>query len=349
MKRHLGGLSLGQSILRFAALLLAFTIAAAGQAFPVVSGVISASAFGGGSTIAQGTFIEIYGANLSTTTRAWNATDFFQDQAPETLDGVQVSIGGTSAYICYVSPTQINALTWSSQPTGQQPLVVTTGVLPGSPTSGIRMSAPFAVQVNPLNPQLWAPSQFKIGGTQYAGAYFPDGVTLALPTNAVPGALSRPAYPGDTIVFYGIGFGPVVSNWPAGILIEPNNSFNMQLVQAPQFLFGSIQGKVLYAGLVPGLTGLYQFNVTIPAGIAGNAVPVMVSIPGTARGQPELDDFFLAFRPRSPLGRISYTEDSLPKTFVGKNQSSTPGWMTPLLSISTFPTIFSGARFKADQ
>ena len=69
-------------------------------------GVITASAFGGESTIAPGTWVEIYGENLSSTTRAWAASDFSGNTAPTSLSGVRVSIGGVLAFVSYISPGQ---------------------------------------------------------------------------------------------------------------------------------------------------------------------------------------------------------------------------------------------------
>jgi uncharacterized protein (TIGR03437 family) len=111
-----------------------------------------------------------------------------------------------------------------------------------------------------------APSQFKIGGTQHAGTYFTDGVTLVLPAGSVAGVSSRSAQPGDTIVFYGIGFGPVKPNIPAGLLVSQSN----QLIQAPQFLFGQTPGTISYAGLAPGgyarqQRSLYLASLASPA------------------------------------------------------------------------------------
>src|SRR5262249_37725856 len=50
-------------------------------------GVITASAFGGFETIAPGTWIEIYGSNLSKTTRSWQGSDFLAEGGPAALDG----------------------------------------------------------------------------------------------------------------------------------------------------------------------------------------------------------------------------------------------------------------------
>ncbi len=72
---------------------------------PFVSngGAVSASAFGGFSSIAPGTWIEIYGSNLAPDTRGWAASDFTGANAPTSLDGTKVTIGGQPAFIDYVN------------------------------------------------------------------------------------------------------------------------------------------------------------------------------------------------------------------------------------------------------
>ena len=81
-------------------------------------GIVSASAFGQFTSIAPGSWIEIYGANLSATTRGWTLADFSGINAPTALDGVKVTIGGELAFIDYISPGQVNALVPSGIPTG---------------------------------------------------------------------------------------------------------------------------------------------------------------------------------------------------------------------------------------
>ena len=40
-----------------------------------------------------------------------------------------------------------------------------------------------------------------------------------------------------------------------------------------------------YAGLAPGFTGLYQFNVVVPAGTGSGAVPLAFTVDGAAGTQ----------------------------------------------------------------
>jgi hypothetical protein len=78
---------------------ISLTLAAPGGP-PVVdaAGVVSASAFGGFTSIAPGSWIEIYGYNLASATRSWASSDFNNGIAPSSLGGTTVTIGGQSAY-----------------------------------------------------------------------------------------------------------------------------------------------------------------------------------------------------------------------------------------------------------
>ena len=234
-------------------------------------GVISASAYGGFTSIAPGTWIEIYGTNLATVLPyTWTGSDFAGVNAPNALMGTTVTVGGQQAFIDYVSPSQVNAQVPSNIGTGMlQPVVVTTGG--GS-------SLPYPVQVNAVQPGMLAPSVFQVNGQQYIVALFPDGVTYVLPPGITTAVPTRRAKPGDTILLYGIGFGNVTPNIPAGQIAEQNTA-----LPSFQISFSGVSAKVSYAGLTPGLVGLYQFNVIVPAVTFSDTVPVTFS-DGTTAG-----------------------------------------------------------------
>ena len=225
---------------------------------PTLGTVISAGAFGAFTAVSPGSWIEIYGSNLAGDSRSWANSDFTGTDAPTSLDGTKVTIGGKSAFIDYISPGQVNALVASDTPTGAQQLTVTNSV--GTSTA-------YSVTVNALEPGFLAPASFTIGGTQYVVALFTDGVTYVLPTGAIPGVTSRPAKPGDTIVLYGVGFGPVTPAIPAGQIVQQANS----LASAFQMAIGGIPVTPQYAGLAPNFVGLYQFNVVVPNVAPGTA------------------------------------------------------------------------------
>lgn len=236
------------------------------------NGVVSASGFGGFSAIAPGTWIEIYGANLSTTTRPWAGSDFNGTIAPTSLDGVTVTVGGKPAYVDYISPGQINALVPSDAAIG--PVQVTV-------TNAAGASDPYSITVNPVQPGLLAPPSFQINGKQYIAALYPDGQTFVLPPGAIPGVPARPAKPGDTIILYGVGFGTVLPSIPAGTIVSQANSLTMPL----QILFGSSSATLSYDGLAPNYTGLYQFNVVVPNVADSDLVPLTFNLGGTAGTQ----------------------------------------------------------------
>jgi uncharacterized protein (TIGR03437 family) len=241
-------------------------------ATPAISsgGVVSASAFGGFTSIAPGSWIEIYGSNLASDSRSWAGSDFNGIDAPTSLDGTSVSIGGQSAFIDYISPGQVNALVPSNVSLGSQQITI---------TNAQGTSAAFNVTVNSAQPGLLGPSSFNIGGVQYAVGILSDG-SYALPVGAIAGVNSRPANPGDGLTLYGVGFGPVTPASPAGQLVQQLNSLSLPLLMS----IGGIPVTPSYAGLAPYYTGLYQFNVTVPSLPSGNAT-LTFSLGGTAGTQ----------------------------------------------------------------
>lgn len=239
---------------------------------PRVSSVISASAYGGFSAIAPGSWIEIYGENLATVVQqTWAGSDFNGANAPTALGGTTVTIGGQPAFVDYVGTAQVNVQVPSGITGGTQTVVVTTF---GGPSSGT------PVTVNPVEPGLLAPAVFQVSAGQYVAALFPNGSTFALPpglTNAVP--TQRPK-PGDVITLYGIGFGNVTPNIPAGVIVSQTNSLS-----GVQFSIGGQSATVQYAGLVSGFLGLYQFNVVVPNLSANDATPITFTLNGSPAQQ----------------------------------------------------------------
>jgi uncharacterized protein (TIGR03437 family) len=258
---------------RFVADDITFTLAApTGPPVITAGGIVSASAFGGFTAIAPGTWVEIYGTDLSTTSRSWGSSDFNNGVGPTSLNGVSVSVGGVPAFIDFIGNGQVNALIPSNSPTGPVPITV-------SNANGTSDS--FWLNVNQTEPGLLAPSVFNIGGKQYVGALFSDGVTFALPNNAIAGVPSRPAKAGDILTIYGIGFGPVSGGLTAGTIVSQQNSLTTPF----QLSFGTAKATLNYDGLAPGFTGLYQFNVVVPTVATNSALPISFSLAGSKGSQ----------------------------------------------------------------
>jgi uncharacterized protein (TIGR03437 family) len=240
---------------------------------PTITSIISASGFGGFSSVAPGSWVEIYGSNLAPDTRQWAGSDFSGNNAPTALDGVQVTIGGQKAFVEYISSTgQVNAQLPSNITAGG-PLGVTV-------TNGTQTTAAFNVNVNSAEPGLLAPASFLIGGKQYAVGILSDG-SYAFPAGAIAGVASRPAHPGESIILYGVGFGPVMPPINAGQIA----TVLTQIVAPLQIFFGQTAAAIQYDGLTPASVGLYQFNLTVPAVPDNDLVPITFTLGGVAGTQ----------------------------------------------------------------
>ncbi len=206
---------------------------------PVISRISNAA--GHGPTIAPNTWVEIKGTNLSGGTRSWEAADFVNDQMPTRLDGVSATVNGKSAFISYISPTQVNILTPPEAVQGTVLVQVTNGALTSSAVAAQARAE--------------APAFFVFGAGPNVAATHALGDYLG-PADLYPGVTS-PARPGETVVLYGTGFGttstPVVNGAPtqAGTLAT-----------APAIQIGGITATVLFAGLVA--PGEFQFNIVVP-------------------------------------------------------------------------------------
>jgi uncharacterized protein (TIGR03437 family) len=215
---------------------------------PVIAenGIVSAASFGVIGGLSPGSWVSVFGSNLSNTTRGWQMSDFGADGSlPTSLDGVSVLLNGKAAAISYVSSNQLNFQV--PDPDIYQFPFALQVVTPGGP------SLPVSVTLAVTNPALFTISE---GGVNYAAATFTDG-TLVSPT--------RPARPGDAVELYGTGFGP--SNPPilAGQIVrvpEPLADVSLYVT------VGGLAAQVLYAGITE--AGLDQINIVVPQVAPGN-------------------------------------------------------------------------------
>ncbi|MBL0156357.1 MAG: hypothetical protein IPP47_04560 [Bryobacterales bacterium] len=236
---------------------------------PVISegGVVTDTAFGAATAAAPGSWVEILGSNLASSTREWTAADFDGAVAPTVLEGTRVSVGDQPAYLSYVSPNRLKVQLPSSLSAGIQRVTVTT--VAGS-------SAAYELTVNETEPGLQAPSTFRVDDMQFAAALLEDGATWALPEGAVEGQASRPVRSGETITLYGTGFGAVTPVASAGETVQGENA----LMRPLEILFGDTAAEVSYAGLAPGKVGIYQFKVVVPQLSEGGAVALTFRLDG---------------------------------------------------------------------
>jgi uncharacterized protein (TIGR03437 family) len=206
---------------------------------PVIGGVGNAAWFS--AALSPGAWFAITGANLAASTRSWTDADFNGDLLPLSLDGVTVTVAGKPAAISYISPGQINAQCPDIAFTGTSASVKVQVSIQGN------LSNAFAATLVSSAPALFATwSDPPSSGIPLVVAEHADGTVVSN---------SNPAVVGETISFFGTGFGP--SNPPIAAGTMPGS---------PEPLAGAVAitpGSVSYAGIVG--PGLVQINFTVPA------------------------------------------------------------------------------------
>ena len=244
--------------------------------FPAITAAIGAGAFGALSAVAPGGWMEIFGRNFGDISRTWETADFQGAAAPTSLDGITVKIAGRPAYISYISPGQINVQVPDGVTPGTAQVVVSNA---GANTNS------FNITVAQVVPGVLAPPAFAAGGRQYVVAQFADQSFVG-PPGLIPGAAFRRAGAGDKLVLFGIAFGATSPAQPAGQIVSQANSLPALTVKV-----GNTPATVDFAGLVYGLVGLYQFNITVPPGETGD-VALTISL----AGQPLSQKLWLALQ-----------------------------------------------------
>ena len=210
---------------------------------PLVS--LVANAEGEGISIAPNTWVEIKGSRLARPgdSRIWQPADFAGSKLPSQLDGVSVTVNGHSAYVYYVSPTQINILTPpDALPAEAQVVVSNNGAA----------SASFTALAQPLSP-----SFFVFSDGLHVAAVHQDGTLVGPASFSVPGFTFSPARPGEIISVYANGFGSTSIPVAAGSLTQAGT-----LSPLPAITIAGKNATVQFAGLIS--PGLFQFNVIVP-------------------------------------------------------------------------------------
>jgi uncharacterized protein (TIGR03437 family) len=222
---------------------------------PKVAALVNAGSLSAGAV--SGGWSTIYGHNLSSTTRSWNAEDIVGGNLPVQLDGVTVTIGGKPAYVGYVSPTQINVLAPSGVPPGDVTVSVTSA--PGKSGSA-------ASTLSDANPGLF------LWNGRFAVAQHADYSAVG-PPELFPELKATPAKPGEAILLYGTGFGATAPDSGSGEIARQA----VPLPFLPVVSIGGVAAVVEYAGIPQGGAGLYQINVRVPESVADGDLPVSLA------------------------------------------------------------------------
>jgi uncharacterized protein (TIGR03437 family) len=217
------------------------------------------------SAIAQGSIFVVYGTGLGPATFSL-APAAFQST---TLSGtsVAVTVGGTTvnALMYYTSATQVAALLPSNTPAGTGTITVTYNSQAGPPS-------PITVAGSSLG-------IFTVASTgDGAGIVTYPDYSLVSPVKAAncggPNTTCGAANPGDTLILWATGLGPINGDDASGAGL----GVNMPNIPLKLWL-GGVQASVGYQGRSGCCVGEDQIVFTVPNNVpTGCAVPLVVEI-----------------------------------------------------------------------
>ncbi len=227
--------------------------------------------FLGKAGFTSNSYLEIYGTNLSATTRTWAGSDFNGPNAPTSLDGVTVTVGGKNAFVYYISPTQININAPEDTATG--PVLIQVKNNFGFSNTGSATRTRVA-------PTLQSVPAFNVGGKSYVVAQTSDFKSFIGQTGLIQGVSFVTAKPGDTVIVFALGCGPTNPATQAGVAAAQG----APLALPYQLKIGGVAANVGFGGIVAGSIGLYQFNIVVPSAPAGDQ-PIELIVDGIPNAQ----------------------------------------------------------------
>lgn len=243
-------------------------VVAAGPPVTSFQGVVDNALFAAGDPVAPGGIVALFGEQLTTGPPGSAASLPLKN----TLNGTSVFVNDQPAPVYFVSANQLDFLIPYATPSGDAVVRVDRDGQRGNSVS---------LKVAPTVPRL-----LRLGIGDYGIVVLGDLTTFAVPGNlGIPG---RPAKAGtDAIVLYALGLGQ--TNPPA----LDGQAATAAEVTRPKVVFGEsvvpgsgFRADPFYAGLTPGLVGLYQINVIVPDDCPrGDAIPVNLDMGGVVSNQ----------------------------------------------------------------
>ncbi len=229
---------------------------------PNITSVVNAA--NGGSDVAPGGLISVFGTQLSPVNLATSELPL-----PTALANSCLSVNGLPVPILFVSPDQINAQL-PFQAFGDVTLVLRT---PGGQSNS------YDLVIDPN-----APSVF-LSGTAGPVANIPtvvrnDDNELVTPSHPIHRKSNT------DLVIYLTGLGPTS---PAVATGQPGPFGPLALsVTQPTVTLGGVDLPVLFSGLAPGLVGVDQINVSVPVSVPdGMSVPLEITQGAVSTSIPE--------------------------------------------------------------
>ena len=241
-------------------------------------GIVDGASFTAGKAIAPGSWISVFGTNMSDTTQGANGVNsafafcslcnVVNQPLPMGIDGASFSFDTSSqslpGRLNYVSPTQLNI---------QVPWELAGASATVKSIVNYTYSAEYTL---PL--AAYSPGFFVYGSAN-------DVAALDLSYHLV--SSGNPVVRGSYVQLFLNGLGPV-TNQPGDGLAAPSNPLASTTASPTITIGGQAATTVQFSGLAPGFVSLYQVNVQVPTGISAGAQPITCSIGGVTSKTAQL-------------------------------------------------------------
>jgi uncharacterized protein (TIGR03437 family) len=229
-----------------------------------LDGVVNAAGFipAPENFVAPLSIISIFGTGLALRTKAVGVGDLERGRLATHLDGVEVFVNGIALPLYFVSPEQINAQ-----------------------VSHLLVPRPGPWPIEVQREGLASPMVFEVHVRTAAPGLFPamthQDFSLLGRNDPID---STPAAPGELIVLFGTGFGPMIPAVFSGEL--PSYAARITLPWSVTLDGDTLPPEAVpYIGQTPYLAGLYQVNLILPIDLAASDPEVIVEVAG-ALSQP---------------------------------------------------------------
>jgi uncharacterized protein (TIGR03437 family) len=256
---------------------------------PAIGRLLNGASFASSGTAAPGSLVSIFGENFG-------SQDKLGTFPSTTVNGDTVLFGTTPAPIFALAASggQINVLVPDELPTSGTVNVTVQTPSGTSPPFSLKLAAAapgIFYDTDPLDPTR-KNAVAVAANTAWIAMPLSMAASLGLPSNCtVPAAFcGQPMHPGDYLEIYATGLGAATPNGspdgavlPTGSVAPVSGNPLYETVATPSVTIGGQAATVVFSGIAPGYTGLYQVDVHIPSNApTGDDVPLQIAMPGGA-------------------------------------------------------------------
>jgi uncharacterized protein (TIGR03437 family) len=234
------------------------TISGTAQASPITNAqtVLNVGSLSGGGTVAPGELLSIFGIGLGPSSGVSAAAGAW----PTELGGTTVTIDGTPVPLTYSSLFEVQ-------------IQAQFNLTPGSTATlqvkfNNQSTSPVLLSIVNAAPGLYTKGAHGLGQVRAANQ---DGSA---------NSRTQPAPRGSIVVFSASGLGAVNPPVAAGA-VPPSNPLST-VAAGVAATIGGVPATVHFAGLAPGIPGVYQLNVEIPAGAASGTQEILIYSNGSS-------------------------------------------------------------------